>query len=973
MHVLRSLAGALALAGLAAPLAAHPQVPDSASPQASVLRSLEGWREAHGDGWRLRTEPETGAGRLLWGSSARAPYRPTTDAEYEDLARRFFVEAHGMFRLADRDLELERVVELPLSRIGSTDKVAVTFRQEVGGVPVVRGSAAALFGPEGRLLSLDSTGLPGVAALELTPAVGRFAAVAAAGREFERITGRVASQIAEPELVVYPHKVGSTVEARLAWAVELRVPESQTGGLPLGLRLYQAADAGGEILGKDQLVHSQDVEGNVQAFVSPGTLPDMPGNPPALHAVKGIHVRSSAGDTLTDEDGDFTIPNVGGDSITVTFEFDGPLCKVVNKAGSDYAVDAILTPGMVNPVLMNSAPSEYTTAQANIYESVIEFNDWVHEIMPDDDTMDIRVKAKANVNSICNAYYNGLSINHFRAGGPCNNTGYSTVVAHEEGHWANDRYASSNGADGFGEGNADVFSMYIYDTAIVGEFFGTGGGYIRTGDNTRQFCGDNNAGCYGEVHVDGEVLMGALWKARENLNATLGDEAGDLVADTLFLSWMNAYDDRRIQTIIEEHWLILDDDDGNFYNGTPNFQEINDGFEAQGFPGVELDVISVSHTELGSTLDQDGPYTVDITAEAVDGNSVASAALVYQVGGINPVTVPMADLGGGSFSAEIPGVAAPASIQYWIELEDDLGGTDVAPRGGDRWDFVVGTESPIWATAMEPASPFAEGALLGSSDWDNGFPAGGSGSDLGGWADPRDTYYGAYIWGTDLGGGGAYANDAHTWLECPPVDCSGRSGVHLRFRRWLTVDSSANDVARILVNGVELWRNPADAPLLDETWMEVELDISSEADGDPNVVVRFELESDSSVVAGGWNVDDLQLVSIVEPGNLYLSGPEVVIGGATAGFRVTGLPATGQAYLLSSSGNAGSIIRNHPFDISRPFVIEEGPVSPEPDGSYLFHVYFPYGTPPGVRFYEVGARGNGGPLLDSNAVMVEIH
>ncbi len=60
--------------------------------------------------------------------------------------------------------------------------------------------------------------------------------------------------------------------------------------------------------------------------------------------------------------------------------------------------------------------------------------------------------------------------------------------------------------------------------------------------------------------------MGALWKVRANLNTALGNAAGDLVADTLMLSWFNAYDDGQIRSWVEDHWLALDDNDGNIYN-----------------------------------------------------------------------------------------------------------------------------------------------------------------------------------------------------------------------------------------------------------------------------------------------------------------------------------------------------------------------------------------------------------------------
>jgi hypothetical protein len=80
---------------------------------------------------------------------------------------------------------------------------------------------------------------------------------------------------------------------------------------------------------------------------------------------------------------------------------------------------------------------------------------------------------------------------------------------------------------------------------------------------------------------DAAVLWGegnpwwAAWAARPPggwlvpLIVPLGD-LGDLAADTIFIGWMNAYNQSTIHSVIETQWLTLDDDDGDINNGTPN-------------------------------------------------------------------------------------------------------------------------------------------------------------------------------------------------------------------------------------------------------------------------------------------------------------------------------------------------------------------------------------------------------------------
>jgi hypothetical protein len=127
--------------------------------------------------------------------------------------------------------------------------------------------------------------------------------------------------------------------------------------------------------------------------------------------------------------------------------------------------------------------------------------------------------------------------------------------------------------------------MYIYDTPIVGEDFFTNGGDIRNGNNNRQYCGSCGAGCYGQVHTDGEVMMGAFWKMRDKLNITHGDATGDLIADTLYHAWFVSYNATTICDTNETQILTLDDDNGNIDDGTPNSNDIEAAFEQQGYPG----------------------------------------------------------------------------------------------------------------------------------------------------------------------------------------------------------------------------------------------------------------------------------------------------------------------------------------------------------------------------------------------------
>src|SRR5439155_6982443 len=98
------------------------------------------------------------------------------------------------------------------------------------------------------------------------------------------------------------------------------------------------------------------------------------------------------------------------------------------------------------------------------------------------------------------------------------------------------------------------------------------------------------------------------------------------------------------------------------------------------------------------------------------------------------------------------------------------------------------------------------------------------------------------------------------YLHSPIINCSGRTGVRLRFKRWLTVEDGTFDHASISVNGTQVWTNPAGANTIDTAWTQIELPIPM-ADNNPSVQLEWRLVTDASAVFGGWAIDDGQVVA----------------------------------------------------------------------------------------------------------------
>ena len=963
-----------ALLCAAAPLTAQEQP----GAQDLVSQAFQSWQSENGGQWLLRVRPETGAVQHLYGSSVEASFAPRNDAEWFELGRMAFDQAFGMFGIADSTLTPQEVKHLRLSHLGTTDKVAVKFLQERLGIPVVRGSATALFTPGGELLSLDTTGLPGVESVDTNPVKDRYEAVSAAGREFALLEARKAEYYGVPELVIDQHEAGRVARPRLAWAIEVRHDSGE--GAPSRRRIYVAADRqASEILGNENLVHHfqgpNDIQGHVDAWATPGVLPDTASNPETLHPMPHMTVTSSIGNTTTDASGDFVIPYAGGPNVDVTFSFVGPYARVLDDSGAEYSLTQSFAPGVFANAEMNPGRTATETAEANSFRVVNEFREWVKSIDPAETRMDFQVLANVNLNSTCNAFFNGSSINMYLAGGGCVNTSYTTVVAHEEGHWANVLFGNGNPGDGFGEGAADVWAMYLYDTPIVGENFCGTGCNIRTGNNTRQWCG---SGCYGQVHADGEVLMGALWKVRRNFNTTYGNTPGDDLANGYFLAWMQTWNDG-ISPIVEEHWLTLDDDDGNIFNGTPNFDDIDGAFREQGFPGVDIVYIDIVHTPLPDTQNENGPYTVDAVMTPQFGGVVTNADVVYSVDGGPELTVPMSNTGGNNWTGDIPGQTSVARVSYRIEAFDNQGNTQLNPRSGDHM-FLVGVVQVVEFNDFEGLTDegWTHALIATQDDWQRDVPQGKAG-------DPGAAYSGTKVWANDVGNpgwNGEYQPNVNNYLESPAFDLSGRTGTWLRFRRHLGVEKrnslvSPYDEARIKVNGTTVWENPLATNVQDTEWTLVEYDISAIADNNPSVVVRFELISDPGVQFGGWTIDNFELVTINPvPGNkdqILLSGTTNANVGDLLTYDMSNLPPLSQWWLGWSQNTNGTVIAGHAFDLGTPFNIAATGTSDAAGTASWTSTPVPAAGSGLTIFIEAGARDGGGVITDSNVVTLVIN
>jgi len=586
----------------------------------AVQDGLDAFREAHGPAWSLHVDPGHGYGRFLSGGRRPAEFPPTSDAEWIQLALLRVQELFPLFALDPIDLLPIEVRLIELASAGTSDKVAVRLRQEIEGIPVVGGTVVALFLPGGDLVALDSQAIP-ASPSGFLPRRAAFEALPEAYERYRETLGLEAVMSEEPELVIWPHRPDGVLQARLAWSTVLHeaspVP-GQTGGR--GMRIVVAADRpeGGVLYEAETTRHQSQGASLVSGSVSPAIPSGAPGsglsgtvltratfgpdgqNPRLTFAQPDAEVRPIPG-AYTNVNGGFAIPGAPGPT-DLTLGYRGLWADITNLSPSgNHEITQTFVPGSPATLTLNPLGISTMDAQANVYLGLDRFHAFIKATDPNETRMDFPLAAQVNANNCAGV---GSPCYH-PTGGPggtpilvfltitiLEDSTAGTIVSHEAGHWANDVF--DNGFplnDAFDEAVADTWAMYVWDTSELGVNSGLGS---RSGTNLEQFCGDGNTdGCVDttppfDEHQDGLPLMGALWKVRENLNASLGDAAGDAVADHLFLSWLQVYDDLDLAEIVKLHWLALDDDNGDLSDGTPHLAQIDAGFVANGWTGIVL-------------------------------------------------------------------------------------------------------------------------------------------------------------------------------------------------------------------------------------------------------------------------------------------------------------------------------------------------------------------------------------------------
>ncbi|HVP36732.1 MAG TPA: C1 family peptidase [Terriglobales bacterium] len=168
---------------------------------------------------------------------------------------------------------------------------------------------------------------------------------------------------------------------------------------------------------------------------------------------------------------------------------------------------------------------------------------------------------------------------------------------------------------------------------------------------------------------------------------------------------------------------------------------------------------------------------------------------------------------------------------------------------------LIGKMDTVFFDNMEAGdNGWTHGFITLLDDWQHGTPTGGCKTD------PSSAYSGTKVWGNNLSG--SYSDQEEDYLLSPVINCGRYTKTRLQFHRWLSVEKGIFDTAQVLVNGNPLWTNDSMNDNLDMRWVLQDFDISSIADTNPLVQLKYRLRSDEGLHLGGWNIDDVLILGI---------------------------------------------------------------------------------------------------------------
>jgi hypothetical protein len=643
-------------------------------------------------------------------------------------------------------------------------------------------------------------------------------------------------------LIPVPGEKEITYEAVWACRANLADPEAD-------FRLFISAESGQPLLAWNMVRHLL-VEGQLNCMVEPTQPDEIELSEP--FAWGRVELEGIEG--FCDAEGNFAIEVPGVGPWQLSGDFSGAFADVNRMDSGDSQFSRMLYFSHESHTFdVNDALIE--ERDAYIHTNLI--HDFIKSLDESFTGLDQPLPVNINIDQTCNAFWNGSSINFFREGGGCPNTAQvAGVLYHEYGHGINDRqymqagspFGMANGA--LHEGLADVNAVFLQDVDFVSP-----GWVLRQLDNNNYYPFDIS----GEVHHDGKIIGGAMWDLRQSLGLEYAQHLYH------FARWgkPDNMDTGRAFFDYYLEVLLVDDDNADLSDLTPNFEQIDEAFNLHGI-GSELSWIGIDFRFVNRPLLTTPDETLDLqifltTPPFIENMGVY---LIYSIDGADDVTQAAIAEGDGYFSAQVPAQQDGARVEYhaWMDNGLDDEGFFTPPGAPDYRHYTYFLAPPSILLDFENN----DGAATASGSWQHGEPVSG----------PVEAASGVELWATNLYG--SYGDFVVDVMSFPARQISSEQSF-IRFNHWMSIEQgwdAAN--VRISINGDNYqtlfpvdgydFVTPSNNAYPDQSawtgyrleWETAQFDLEGIAGPGDTVALMFSLMSDGSVTDTGWYIDDLE-------------------------------------------------------------------------------------------------------------------
>ncbi|HEV7508002.1 MAG TPA: hypothetical protein VGS07_24170 [Thermoanaerobaculia bacterium] len=361
---------------------------------------------------------------------------------------------------------------------------------------------------------------------------------------------------------------------------------------------------------------------------------------------------------------------------TVTSTLNGQYVRVVDTCG---AISQGSTAGTGDITFGTSTGTDCTTpghgGAGNTHATREQFYqvNRIKEVgrgwLPTNTWLGQKLRVNVNLNQTCNAYWNGTTLNFFKSGGGCNNTGMIAGVSlHEYGHGLDQNDGTGTAPEGgTGESYGDLTATIAVHSSCVGPGFlgGNCAGYgnactsctgvrdidyakhtsptpATVANHTQVRCSAGSGPCRKEVHCESYVPSEAVWDFANRDLPGAGTGPAWTVLDRLWYLSRNtatsSFTCNHTGTFTSNGcsagnwWKVMravDDDDGNLSNGTPHGGALFAAFNRHGIACTTDAGASTTHA--GCTSPATPTLTITAGTDSAALSWTASGSAVYDV------------------------------------------------------------------------------------------------------------------------------------------------------------------------------------------------------------------------------------------------------------------------------------------------------------------------------------------------------